>query len=709
MTTKIIDRIVQLTQLSKNQVQNVLSLFDEGATIPFIARYRKEMTNGLDEIRIAEIQSIKKKLDDLLKRKTTILNAIEEAGKLSDKLKAQIEETWDENELEDLYLPFKTKRKTKATVAREMGFEGLAKMLMSQNNGDPIQMASRFASKARVDEEEALQGARYIIAEWVNEHQFARKRVRQLFERTALVSSKMVKGKEEEGAKFKDYFEFSEALKRVASHRYLAIHRGVDEGVLNMNIKPVEADALTTLESIFVKNNNESSDQVKLAVKDAYKRLMKPSLENECVKTAKEKADLDSIKVFSRNLEQLFMMAPLGGKRTLAIDPGFRTGCKLVCLDENGGLLHNENIYPHPPQNQSGKAAAKINALVNSFKIDAIAIGNGTAGRETEELIKKVRFSKDVQVFIVNEAGASIYSASKVAREEFPMYDVTVRGAVSIGRRLMDPMAELVKIEPKSIGVGQYQHDVNQTLLKEQLDQVVENCVNKVGVQLNTASKYLLTYVSGLGPQLAANIIQYRDEIGAFSSRSELLKVPKLGKKAFEQAAGFLRIQESEQPLDNSSVHPERYKLVEKIAKKKGVKVGELIGNKSVIEEIQWDEFVSDEIGMYTLNDIAKELQKPGRDPRKKAKVFEFAKGLKSIQDLNEGMVVPGIVNNITNFGAFVDIGIKESGLVHISALANEFISNPADFVSLGQEVQVKVISIDAARKRIGLSMKDVD
>ena len=705
---KIEEKIVQLTGLEAIQVKNVLALLAEGATIPFISRYRKEMTKGLDEVKVAEIQAYKKKFDVLEKRKQTIVKAIEEAGKLDDILASKISDTWDENELEDIYLPFKVKRKTKASVAREMGLEGLAKIIMAQREGNIETAAIKFSKSANISSDEALQGARYIIAEWMNEHAYSRKRIRSLFERTAVITSKLVKGKETEASKFKDYYDFSEPVKRIASHRLLAIYRGNSEGLLRMDAKPVETDALEILEQIFLKSNNTLGEQIKLAAKDAYKRLIKPSLENEILKQAKEKADIESIKVFSRNLEQLFMMAPLGGKRVLAIDPGFRTGCKIVCLDENGGLLHNENIYPHPPQNQSGKAASKVNGLVSAFKIQAIAIGNGTASRETEAFIKKVRFEKEVEVYIVNEAGASVYSASKVAREEFPMYDVTVRGAVSIGRRLMDPIAELVKIDPKSIGVGQYQHDVNQTLLQENLDQVVVNSVNRVGVQLNTASKYLLTYVSGLGPQLAANIITYRDEIGGFSSRKELLKVPKLGKKAYEQAAGFLRIRESKHPLDNSSVHPERYGLVEKLAKDSGLKLEELIGNKSVIDGIDWTKFVSNEVGMYTLNDIASELKKPGRDPRKKAKIFEFARGLKSIQDLEEGMVVPGLINNITNFGAFVDIGIKESGLVHISALANQFISNPADYVSLGQEVQVKVISIDPIRKRIGLSMKDV-
>lgn len=709
MIEKILDRIKIVTQLEKKQIENVINLLSEGATIPFIARYRKEMTRGLDEVKIAEIQSCLKKYTDLEKRKETILSTIDEAGKLTDKLKEQIISTWDENELEDLYLPFKAKRKTKATVAREQGFEGLAKMLMSQSHGDVEDMAHKFASRAGTSTDEALEGARYIIAEWANENAYARKRLRQLFERKAVLTSKLVKSKEAEAEKFKDYFDYSEPLKRAASHRLLAVFRGKGEGFLRVDVKPDEEEALQILEQLYVKNNTASSDEVSKALKDSYKRLIKPSLENEFSKLAKEKADKDSITVFARNLEQLFMMPPLGSKRVLAIDPGFKTGCKVVCLDEKGTLLHNENIYPHPPHNKAGKSASKINALVNAFKIEAIAIGNGTAGRETEDFIKKVRFEKEVQVFIVNEAGASIYSASKVAREEFPMYDVTVRGAVSIGRRLMDPIAELVKIEPKSIGVGQYQHDVNQTMLKEQLDQVVENCVNKVGVELNTASKYLLTYVSGLGPQLAENIIAYRDEVGKIKSRNELLKVPKLGKKAFEQAAGFLRIREGKHLLDNSSVHPESYKLVEGIAKKSGIGLEALIGNKEAIDAVNWENYVSDKVGMYTLNDIAAELKKPGRDPRKKAKVFEFARGIKTMADLEEGMILPGIVNNITNFGAFVDIGIKQSGLVHISELANEFISNPADYVSLGQEVKVRVTSIDASRNRLGLSMKDID
>lgn len=705
MFPTLIPLISTETRISVPQVEKTLTLLSSGATIPFIARYRKEVTGSLDEVQIGQIKSVNDKLLKIESRKETILEAIKEQGKLTEELKTAIQSTYDAAELEDIYLPYKQKRKTKADMARENGLEPLAKIIMAQREANIGERASSFV-KANVDSvDAALQGARDIIAEWVSENKKARMMIRQLFENQAIITSKVVKGKEEEAQNYSDYFTYEEKLARCKSHRLLAIRRGEKEGYLKVTIKPPSAYALERLNRFFVRN--DISGDVSLAVKDSYKRLLSPSIENEFATSSKEKADIEAIKIFAENLKQLLLTAPLGEKRILAIDPGFRTGCKIVCLDENGRLMHNDTIYPHPPQSQSGPAMSKINTLVQQYNIEAIAIGNGTAGRETENLVRRIRFRDDVLVFIVNEAGASIYSASPEAREEFPDYDVTVRGAVSIGRRLMDPLAELVKIEPKSIGVGQYQHDVDQKQLKESLDTVVESCVNLVGVDVNTASKHLLRYVSGLGPQLAQNIVDYRDVHGTFTSREELKNVLRMGNKAFEQCAGFLRIKNGKNPLDNSAVHPESYPVVEKIAKYAGLAVSDLIGNKEVINKLDFEQFVTNETGLATLNDIRKELLKPGLDPRKKAEIFEFAQGIHKITDLEIGMELPGIITNITNFGAFVDVGVKQDGLVHISHLANEYISNPADYVSLNQHVRVKVLDIDVPRKRISLSMKD--
>jgi uncharacterized protein len=697
--------ISQSLSIAEQQVAKTIDLLEDGATIPFISRYRKEMTGGLDEIQIGEIKQQYEKLQELSKRKETILHVIEEQGKLTPELKTRIENSWDSTELEDIYLPYKPKRQTKAEIARKKGLEPLAKIVMSQNERDIHRKAERFVKEEVKDVEEALQGARDIIAEWVNENESARNSMRNLFNREAIISSKIIKGKEEEAAKYRDYFDFSEPLSKSSSHRLLAMRRGEAEGFLRVNISPDDEKGIEILNRRFVKGRNESSEQVELAVKDSYKRLLKPSIETEFAGLSKEKADKQAIKVFADNLKQLLLAPPLGQKRVLGIDPGFRTGCKVVCLDAQGNLLYNETIYPHPPQNEKGKAGIKITALVSAYAIEAIAIGNGTASRETEEFITKLRYDRKLQVFVVSEDGASVYSASKIAREEFPEYDVTVRGAVSIGRRLMDPLAELVKIDPKAIGVGQYQHDVNQTELKNSLDQTVENCVNSVGVNLNTASMHLLTYISGLGPSLAKNIVEYRKKNGAFKSRKELLKVPRLGEKAYEQAAGFLRIPEAENTLDNSAVHPESYYIVETMAKDLNCKVANLIQQKELRAKIQLEKYKNEKTGMPTLIDIMEELDKPGRDPRKGIKVFEFDPNVRTITDLKEGQILPGIVNNITNFGCFVDIGIKEKGLVHISNMADRFVSDPTEIVSIHQHVQVKVLSIDLERKRIQLKL----
>ncbi|KAA6302045.1 MAG: 30S ribosomal protein S1 [Candidatus Ordinivivax streblomastigis] len=698
--------ISQSLTLPERQIAKTIDLLDEGATIPFISRYRKEATGGLDEIQIGDIKQLYEKLQDLSKRKETILHSIEEQGKLTDELAARIGNSWDSTELEDIYLPYKPKRQTKAEIARKKGLEPLAKIIMAQNERDVARRAEQFLTDEVQDADEALQGARDIIAEWVNENESARNAIRNIFNREAIISSKIVKGKEAEAAKYRDYFDFSEPLSKCSSHRLLAMRRGESEGFLRVNIAPDDEHCIENLDKRFIKSGSESSAQVEIAVKDSYKRLLKPSIETEFAALSKEKADKQAIKVFAENLRQLLLSPPLGQKRVMGIDPGFRTGCKVVCLDAQGNLLHNETIYPHPPQRELTKASMKILSLVGAYAIEAIAIGNGTAGRETEQFITNLRYDRSIQVFAVSEDGASVYSASKTARDEFPDYDVTVRGAISIGRRLMDPLAELVKIEPKSIGVGQYQHDVNQTELKSALDQTVENCVNLVGVNLNTASMHLLTYVSGLGPSLAKNIVEYRAQNGAFKSRKELMKVPRLGDKAFEQAAGFLRIPDAKHPLDNSAVHPESYYIVEEMAKDLNCSVDELIKQSALKSQIKLEQYVNGKTGMPTLIDILSELDKPGRDPRQGIKVFEFDPNIRTINDLREGQIVPGIVNNITNFGCFVDIGIKEKGLVHISNMADKFVSDPTAIVSIHQHVEVKVMSIDLERKRIQLSMR---
>lgn len=694
-----------LLGIPEKQINSTLRLLDEGATIPFISRYRKEVTGGLDEVQIEQIKEQHDKLCDISKRKETILSTITEQGKLTAELEKRINDTWNPTELEDIYLPYKPKRKTRAEVARQKGLEPLATILMLQRENNLDARAASFVKGDVKDVEDALKGARDIIAEQVNEDERARNAVRNQFGRQAEISAKVVKGKEEEAAKYRDYFDFSEPLKRCTSHRLLAIRRAESEGLLKVSITPDDEACIERLERQFVRGNNECSRQVNEATIDAYKRLLKPSIETEFAAQSKEKADDEAIRVFTENLRQLLLAAPLGQKRVLAIDPGFRTGCKVVCLDAQGNLLHNENIYPHPPVNKTSEAAAKLRKMVEAYQIEAISIGNGTASRETEDFISRQSFDRQIPVFVVSEQGASIYSASKIARDEFPEYDVTVRGAVSIGRRLMDPLAELVKIDPKSIGVGQYQHDVDQAKLKKALDQTVENCVNLVGVNLNTASSHLLTYISGLGPQLAQNIVNYRAENGAFGSRKELMKVPRMGAKAFEQCAGFLRIPGAKNPLDNTAVHPESYHIVEQMAKDLKCTVDELIAGKELRQKINISDYITPTVGLPTLQDILQELDKPGRDPRKAIKVFEFDKNVRTIADLREGMILPGIVGNITNFGAFVDIGIKENGLVHLSQLAERFISDPTDVVSIHQQVMVRVMNVDTDRKRIQLSM----
>ena len=697
--------IATALNIAVRQVENTLSLLEGGATIPFISRYRKEATGGLDEVQIGEIKERYDKLTDIAKRKETILKTIEEQGKLTTDLKKRIEACWDATELEDIYLPYKPKRKTRAEAARQKGLEPLATILMMQRENNLMARVRTFIKGEVKNEEDALKGARDIIAEQVSEDERSRNQLRNQFSRQAIITSKVVKGKEEEAAKYKDYFDFSEPLKRCTSHRLLAIRRGEAEGFLKVSISPDDNECTERLERSYVRGNNECSQQVKEAVLDAYKRLLKPSIETEYAALSKEKADEEAIRVFAGNLRQLLLAPPLGQKRVMGIDPGYRTGCKVVCLDAQGNLLHNETIYPHPPKSEHSLSARKLTKLVEQYQIEAIAIGNGTASRETEAFVTNQRYDRKLQVFVVSEDGASIYSASKIAREEFPEYDVTVRGAVSIGRRLMDPLAELVKIEAKSIGVGQYQHDVDQTALKKSLDMTVESCVNSVGVNLNTASRHLLTYVSGLGPTLAQNIVDYRTENGAFASRKELMKIPRMGAKAFEQCAGFLRIPGAKNPLDNSAVHPESYAVVEHIAKDMKCSVEDLIKNKEIRNKIDIKKYVSDKVGLPTLTDIMAELEKPGRDPRQAIQVFEFDKNVKTIDDLKEGMVLPGIVTNITNFGCFVDVGIKENGLVHVSQLCREFVSDPTTVVSIHQHVQVKVVNIDRERKRIGMTM----
>lgn len=703
------DLIAKALLLPLPQVRNTIELLESGATIPFISRYRKEMTGGLNEVQITDVKNWLDKLTELKARKDTILNALEKQEKLTPELKARIESSWDSNEIEDIYLPYKPKRVTRAEMARKKGLEQLAKLIAAQKEPFLSGRVPTFVQGEVKDEEEALSGARDIIAEWVNENERTRNQVRFAF-RQAVISAKVIKGKEEEGAKYRNYFQFEEKLSRCQSHRLLAVRRGEEEGFLRVSIAPADDDAcLESLYRQYKRNNGACWEQFQLAIDDAYKRLLKPSIESEFAKSSKLKADEEAIRVFADNLRQLLLAPPLGQKRVLGIDPGYRTGCKVVCLDAQGNLLHNETIYPHPPKNERKKAEIKIQHLVEAYNIDAISIGNGTASRETEEFITNIRYTKPVKVFVVSEDGASVYSASAVARAEFPEYDVTVRGAVSIGRRLMDPLAELVKIDPKSIGVGQYQHAVDQALLKKSLDQTVESCVNLVGVNVNTASKELLTYISGLGPVLAQNIVQYRAENGPFVCRKDLKKVPRLGEKAFEQCAGFLRIPNGSNPLDNSAVHPESYPVVEKMAADLHCTVGELMKRKELKQQIRLEQYQTDQIGMPTLQDIMKELDKPGRDPRSEIQEFSFNPDIHTIDDLQEGMILPGIVTNITNFGCFVDVGIKENGLVHISELADRFVSNPADVVSIHQHVQVRVLSIDTTRRRVQLSMKGIE
>jgi len=691
------------------QVASTLSLIAGGATVPFISRYRKEATGGLDEVQIGKIKDLFERYTELEKRREIILTSLTEQDVLTPELKKKVEDASTSQELEDLYLPFRPKRKTRATKAIELGLEPLAKILMAQNERFPETAAQRFVKGDVASVEDALQGARDIIAEWMSENAVVRLRLRQLFQREATIVSKMVKGKEEAGEKFRDYFKHEEPLKRVPSHRFLAMLRGEKEGFLRVGISPSEENALQLLERFFVKGTTASSDEVRMAAKDAYKRLLQPSLETEMRSTFKEQSDEQAINVFAENLRQLLMLPPLGEKRVLALDPGYRSGCKVVCLNAQGDLVHNENIYPHPPRNERSQAMKKLSTLVEQYQIEAIAIGNGTASRETEALVKAIHFDRKVQVFVVSEAGASIYSASKVARDEFPQFDVTVRGSVSIGRRLIDPLAELVKIDPAAIGVGQYQHDVDQKKLMASLERVTESCVNQVGVNLNTASKFLLTHVSGLGPQLADNILEFRQSGGPFSSREELKKVPRLGTKAFEQAAGFLRIPNGKDALDNSAVHPESYPIVKKMAKDLKVSVSELLGNEQLINSVNLSNYVTETVGLPTLEDIKAELLKPGRDPRRIIKVFEFEQGIEKITDLIVGMELPGIITNITAFGAFVDVGVKQDGLVHISQLADRFVKDPTEVVSVHQHVKVKVLEVDAARKRIAFSMKGLN
>ena len=705
--SQLLQYIKSNINLPEKGIQNTIELLNQDCTIPFIARYRKEKTGNLDEVQLADIVRYKTQFEELEKRKVAILKAITEQDVLTDELAKKINAAKDLITLEDLYLPYKKKRKTKAETARNNGLEPLAKIIMSQNATNIVSIASKYINDEVKTVDEALEGARHIIAEWINERTDIRTNIRHQLERHAMISTKVIKTKinDEKAQKFRDYFDWSESLNRCPSHRLLAILRAENEGFIRVKIEIDDHRALSKIEERIIRSQHDCAEQIELAIADAYKRLLFPSLSNEALSIVKEKADEAAITVFAKNLKQLLLGAPLGEKNILAIDPGFRSGCKIVCLDAQGGLEYNETIYPHAPQNDSLGAMKKISSLVDAYKIEAIAIGNGTASRETEHLIRKMRFSKDVQVFVVSEAGASIYSASKIARDEFPNYDVTVRGSVSIGRRLADPLAELVKIDAKSIGVGQYQHDVDQTKLKNRLDTVVESCVNTVGVNINTASKPLLSYVSGIGPKLAENIIAYRDENGAFSSRNDIKKVTRLGGKAFEQGAGFLRIKNAKNPLDDSAVHPESYAIVANMAKDENITVSDLIGNKAVLQKIELNNYVTNTIGLPTLTDIIKELEKPGLDPREQAKVFTFNQNIKSINDLKEGQLLPGIVNNITNFGCFVDIGIKESGLIHVSNLSDTFVKDVSEHVSLHQQIIVKVLDLDIPRKRIQLKL----
>lgn len=711
MEQKFITIIANELGVREFQVQNTINLLKEGGTVTFIARYRKEMTGSLDEVQISAIRDRYERMLELEKRREAILASIEEQGKMTPELHKQLMEASTLSELEDIYLPYRPKRRTRATIAKEKGLEPLAKIVMAQQIFDPWSKAATFVDPAKEvnSPEEAMAGARDIISEWVNESKTGRERIRNLFTRTSEISARPVKGKELEGIKYEAYFDWSEPLMKAPSHRLLAMLRGENEGFLKVSIEPDMEEALQVLDRIFVKTDNECGAQVQEAVKDSYKRLLQPSMETEFRQIAKERADKEAIRVFAENLRQLLLAPPLGQKNVLALDPGFRTGCKIAILDRQGKLIHNETIYPHPPQNEVKQASAKIQTLVKAYKIEAIAIGNGTAGRETENFIKRIPFDTNLLALMVNESGASVYSASDVAREEFPDYDVTVRGAVSIGRRLMDPLSELVKIDPKSIGVGQYQHDVNQNMLQKSLEDVVVSCVNKVGVELNTSSKQLLTYVSGIGPVLANRIVEYRDKNGKFESREQLKQVPRLGEKAFEQAAGFLRIRESHNPLDRSAVHPESYSVVKKMAGKLGCTVEELIEKEELRKQLRLEDFVSGNVGIPTLTDILQELAKPGRDPREKFEFFEFDKNVNSVDDLLPGMTLPGIVTNITNFGAFVDIGVHQDGLVHVSQLADKFVKDPNQVVKLNQKVMVKVLEVDKERKRIQLSMKGLN
>ncbi|WP_353078541.1 Tex family protein [Flavobacterium sp.] len=708
MTT--IQFIQNQTNIAVKSIEATIKLLSEDCTIPFISRYRKDQTGNLDEVQIEAIFKLNKQFDEIIKRKESILKSIEEQNALSPELKFKIENSFDLQELEDFYLPYKKKKKTKADTARENGLEPLAKIIMSQRNDDIEFLASKYLNEKVANEDEALQGARDIIAEWINENIFIRKSLRRTFQRKAEITTKVVKTKKDDEAaqKFNQYFDWSENINKAPSHRLLAMLRAETEGFIKLNVGLNDEDkseVIRFMEDNLIKTNNESGEQIEKAIKDSYKRLLEPAISNETLQEAKTKADIKAIDVFAENLRQLLLAPPLGEKRILAIDPGYRSGCKLVCLDEKGDLLNNETVYPHAPQNDSAMAMKKIRSMVNAYNIEAISIGNGTASRETEFFIKKIAFDKPIQVFVVSEAGASVYSASKIARDEFPNYDVTVRGSVSIGRRLSDPLAELVKIDPKSIGVGQYQHDVDQNKLKEQLDTVVMSCVNSVGINVNTASKSLLSYVSGIGEKMAENIVAFRTENGPFEDRKQLKKVPRLGEKAYQQAAAFIRIKDGKNPLDNSAVHPEAYAIVEKMAKDLGVKTTDLIANKEKIAQIQPENYITSEIGILTLKDALKELEKPGLDPRKAAKVFEFDPNVRTIKDLKKGMILPGIVNNITAFGCFVDIGTKESGLVHISQLKAGFVSDVNEVVKLHQHVQVKVVEVDDARKRIQLTM----
>ena len=699
--------IISQTKLPEQSVKNTIELLNEDCTIPFISRYRKERTGNLDEVQIGEIVKFKEQFEALEKRKIAILKALEEQEVLTSELKQKIEATQDLTALEDLYLPYKKSRKTKAEKARQNGLEPLAKIIMSQNANDVESMAYKYIKGDVKSADDALEGARHIIAEWINERSDIRNNIRRQLERFAMIFTKVIKINvdDENAQKFRDYFDWEENLSRIPSHRLLAILRAEKEGFIRVKIAIDDDRAIDNIERRIIKSNNACAEQIQLAIKDAYKRLLLPSLSNEALQIAKDKADESAISVFAKNLKQLLLGSPLGEKRVLAIDPGFRTGCKVVCLNAQGQLKYNETIYPHPPKSDSIGAMKKISSLCDAYKIEAIAIGNGTASRETEALIRKVHFKNDVQVFVVSEAGASIYSASKIAREEFPNYDVTVRGSVSIGRRLQDPLAELVKIDAKSIGVGQYQHDVDQTKLQKQLDVVVENCVNAVGVNINTASKSLLSYVSGIGPKLADNIFNYRNEKGVFTSRNDIKKVPRLGDKAFEQGAAFLRIKDAKNQLDDSAVHPESYSIVTKMAKDLGKSVQDLIGNSELLKKIDLKRYFTESVGLLTLEDIIKELEKPGLDIREQAKVFTFNQNIKTINDLRVGQLLPGIVNNITNFGCFVDVGIKESGLIHVSNLSDSFVKDVNEHVSLHQQIIVKVLEVDIPRKRIQLKL----